>query len=128
MLAPERQTVPLVFADAILSIGGVELTVGTAFDLAYQITANTLPVIGNPVTPDVFDNDARLSGSITILREDLSRLSNFLDEDELELIILLEEPESVPKDYWALYVPKLKYMGDDAPIGSDNRGLRSGRK
>lgn len=116
----EYTSEPLVFADAILSLGGTELAVGTSFELNYEITANTLPVIGSAVTPDVFDNDARLSGSLTILREDLTRLSSFIDEDELELMVLLQEPEAVPKDYFSFYVPKLKFMAFDAPLGSDN--------
>lgn len=115
----EYTTDPLVFADAVISLGGTTITKATAFSLNYEITAATLPVIGSTSTPDVFDNDARLSGSISILREDLSRLSSFINEDELELTILLQEPGTAPQPYISLYVPRLKFMDNDSPLGND---------
>ena len=110
---------PMVFADALISFGGDEIAVATAFELVLEIDAQTLPVIGSTVTPDVFDNTARLSGSITFLREDLDRLSNYLDEDVLALHILLEEKESDPQDYIAIFVPRIKIMGHDSALGDD---------
>lgn len=110
---------PLVFADAVITFGGTSLAVATAFNLTYELTAQTLPVIGSDITPNVFDNEARLSGSITVLREDLARLSNFIDEDELELHILLQEPGTDPRAYISFFIPLLKLMGNDAPLGSD---------
>ena len=115
----EYTTDPLVFADALISYGGSEIAVATAFELVYEVQAATLPVIGSTTTPDVFDNEARLSGSITFLREDLARLSNFIDEDVLELHILLEEKESDPQDYISIYVPRIKIMDIDSALGSD---------
>lgn len=110
---------PLVFADAVIGVAGTDITVATAFELNYEITADTLPVIGSTTTPDVFDNDARLSGSLTFLRQDLTRLSNFIDEDELELQIFLTENETAPADYISIFVPKLKFMDVSADLGSD---------
>ena len=115
----EFTSTPLVFADAKISLGGNEIAIATAFELNYAVTAQTLPVIGSDTTPDVFDTDARLTGTLTLLREDMSLLSNFLDEDELELHIMLEEPEAVPKDYIGIYIPKLVLMNLDAPLGGD---------
>ena len=115
----EYSSRPLVFADAVISLGGSALTVATAFSLNYELTAQTLPVIGSDITPNVFDNEARLSGSLTVLREDLDQLSSFIDEDELELHILLQEPGDDPRAYLSLFVPLLKLMGNDAPLGND---------
>lgn len=112
-------TDPLVFADAAITLGGTTITKATAFNLAYEITGATVPVIGSEITPDVFLNDARLSGSITILREDLANLQSFIDEDELELTILLEEPGTAPQPYISIFVPLLKFMDNDSPLGSD---------
>lgn len=118
--APTTYTTdPLVFADAIISLRGTKITVATAFSLSYQLTAQTLPVIGSDVTPDVFDNEARLTGTLSVLREDLANLSSFADEDEIELAVLLQESGDEPKGYMGLFVPKLKFMGVDAALGSD---------
>lgn len=116
---------PLTLADATIYLGNEPLTIATQFELNYEITADTLPVIGSNLTPDVFDNDARLSGTITILRQDLARFSAFDAETEYELQILLVENEAEPKDYIQLFVPKLKFMNLDAPIGSDGGMLET---
>lgn len=116
---------PLVFADAVISLGGEEITVATGFSMSYQIGASTLPVIGSAVTPDVYDNEARLSGDLTVLQEDLARLTNYTDEDELELHILLQEPEDAPKDYIGIFVPRLKFVANTNQKGGDGAMVES---
>lgn len=110
---------PLVFADAQLCYNGTVLANVTAFELNYAINAATQPVIGTTVSPDIFDNQASLSGSISLIRQDLANVSLFLAETELELHVLLVEPESEPKDCLKFYIPRVKLMGVDAPIGGD---------
>jgi len=110
---------PLVFADANIAFGGSDIAVATAFELNLEINAATLPVIGSTTTPDVFDNDARISGTITVLRESLTNLSRYINETELELHVLMKEPGSVPQAYISVFVPRIKLMGVDAPIGGD---------
>lgn len=109
----------LVMADAVVHFAGSDIAVATSVELSYQVNAATLPVIGSTVTPDVFDNEARLTGSITVLRADLANLSNYINETELELFIMLQEPEAEPKDYIGIYVPRLKLGSVDAAIGGD---------
>jgi hypothetical protein len=110
---------PLVFADALIALGGSDVVVATSFELNLAITAKTEPVVGSSISPDVFDNDARLSGSLTLLRQDLVNLQRYADETDLELHILLSEPEAEPKDHLSIFVPRLKFMGLDKPIGGD---------
>lgn len=113
-------TDPLAFSDAIISVAGSKVAVATAFSLSCQLTAETLPVIGSDVTPDVFDNELRVSGSISVLREDLANLTSFADEDEIELAVLLQDAGDAPKGYMGIFVPKIKFMGLDAPLGSNS--------
>lgn len=114
----EYTTGPLVFADAVIGFDGAKLITATSFSLSLDNGGSTLPVIGSSVGPDVFDGPARLTGSISMLREDLDSLGDFADEDELELFVLLQASMAAPKSYWGLYVPRLKLMGLDAPLGS----------
>lgn len=110
----------LVMADAVIAFAGsTDVTVLTAVEVSYQINTATLPVIGSTTTPDVFDGEARLTGSVTMLVEDLDNLSNYTNETELELFILLQENEAVPKDYIGLYIPLLKIGSLEAPLGGD---------
>lgn len=116
----EYTTVPLVFADAAIYFDGQKLTTATAFSLSLDNGGATLPVIGSASSPDVFDGSARLSGSLTFVREDLDTLSDFANETELELFVLMQAAMTAPKSYVGLYVPRLKIMGLDAPLGSDS--------
>lgn len=116
----EYTTVPLVFADAVIYFDGAKLTTATSFSLTYDTGGSTLPVIGNDTTPDVFDSQARLTGSLSLLREDLDSLTDFAGETELELFVMLQGAQTAPKSYMGFYVPRLKLMGLDAPLGSDS--------
>ena len=116
----EYTTGPLAFSDAFIGFDGARLTTATAFSLSLDNGGATLPVIGNTTSPDVFDGPARLSGSLSFLREDLDTLGDYTDEDELELFILLQAAMTAPKNYVGIYVPRIKIMGLDAPLGSDS--------
>jgi hypothetical protein len=115
----------LVFSDARISVNGVDIAVATAFELNYEITAATTPVVGSQITPDVFDNDANLSGSFSLLREGMDNVRAFVDEDEFELHVLLRIPGSEPQDCIALYVPRIKFNDNDAPLGGDGAMIES---
>lgn len=112
-------TIPLTFADAVVAYNGASVATCTAFEFNYQVAAATQPVIGASVTPDVFDNDATLTGSLSFVREDLTRLTQFVNETELSCHILLVEPESEPKDCLSVFVPYLKLTGESSEIGGD---------
>lgn len=114
----EYTTGPLAFSDAVIGFDGAKLIAATSFSWSLDNGGSTLPVIGSSVGPDVFDGPARLSGTISMLREDLDSLGDFADEDELELFVLLQASMAAPKSYFGLYVPRLKLMGLDAPLGS----------
>lgn len=118
-------TTPLVFADARISVGGIDIAVATAFELTYAINAATQPVVGSVTSPDVFDNDVTLSGSFSLIRQDFINLIAFTNETEFELHILLTEPTVEPKGYISFYVPRIKFTGIDASLGGDGAMVES---
>lgn len=120
-IAPTQFTsIPLVFADATISYAGTDIAIATAFELNYVIAAATQPVIGSSITPDVFDNDARLKGSISIVRQDLAALTALSAETEFALNILLVEPEAEPKDCINFYIPRVKLTAVNGSVGGDS--------
>lgn len=110
---------PMVFADATLSYNGVDVGFLTGFSMDIQLNAKTEPVVGSFVTPDIFDNELRISGSMSALRSDLQGLTDFAAETEFGLHILLVENEAEPKDYLAIYIPAVKLASADASFGGD---------
>ena len=107
----------LIADDSSIHYNGVAITKLTGFDLNFQITAAGEPVIGSFVSPDIFDNDLAVSGSITGLRDDFSNLTLFDAETEFEIQILLQEPSGTPKKCISVFLPRAKISQLSAPVG-----------
>lgn len=118
--APTLTTsIALTLADATIRYGGADIATLTSFEMSYDLTAKTQPVIGSLVTPDIFENPSAVSGSISGIRSDFTNLSRFIAETELELHVLMVEPESEPKDFISLFLPRIKLTGVDKGFGGD---------
>lgn len=107
----------LVADDSTIRYNGAVVATFTGFDLDFSIGAAGQPVIGSFVSPDIFDNDLTVSGSITGLRSDFSNLTLYDAETEFEFAILLEELETAPKDCISIFFPRVKISALSAPVG-----------
>jgi len=115
----EYATDPLVFVDAKIAKGGTDIATATSFELVGELGGQTLPVIGSTVSPDVFDNEFVVNGSLSLLRTDLDNLEALDAETEYELHILLEEPSGTPAKCFSLFLPRVKFSGVTAALGQD---------
>lgn len=107
----------LIADDSTIRYNGAPVASFTGFDLDFQITAAGVPVIGSLTTPDIFDNDLAVSGTITGLRSDFSNLTLYDAETEFEVQIKLQEPTGSPPACLSIYVPRAKISGLSAPVG-----------
>jgi hypothetical protein len=107
----------LVADDSAIRMNGAEVAKFTGLTLNFNITASGVPVIGSFVSPDIFDNDMAPDGQITGLRSNFANLDLYDAETEFELSILLEEPESRPKDFLSFFLPRVKIASLSAPVG-----------
>jgi hypothetical protein len=110
-------TLGLIADDSAIRMNGAAVADFTGFDLDFQIAANGQPVIGSLATPDIFDNDLAVSGTITGLRDDFANLTLYDAETEFEVSILLEEPGSTPKNCLSIFLPRVKIAALSAPVG-----------
>jgi hypothetical protein len=118
-------SIGLVIADATIRYAGADVVTLTSFDFTLDNKASTTPIVGATVTPDVFDNAAMLSGTFSAMRMDLTNLTKFTSETELELHLLLVEPMSEPKNCLSIFIPRLKLTGTTAPFGADGAMIES---
>jgi hypothetical protein len=93
------------------------VTTFTGLNLKLSITAKGEPVIGNRVSPDIFDNDLAASGTITGLRSDFATLTSFDAETEFDIMLVLREPGTAPVACFGLYIPRVKIASVSAPVG-----------
>ena len=112
-------SIALTWADAVIRVGANSRTNLTAFELMIDMSAKGQPVIGSSTTPDVFENNSKVTGSISSTLTDFSDLTNFTAETEFEFHALLTEPESEPKDYISLFFARGKLTAFDDSIGQD---------
>ena len=119
---------PLSVVDATIRLGSTDLVDLTGLELTFD-TAPTAPdVFGSGAikyAPDVFPGDMKVSGSITALRADLSRVADFLDETQLSLHILAVENESEPKSFVSIYLPNFTLGSVDKSALSKSGGPRT---
>lgn len=108
----------LIADDSAIRYNGNNVATFTGFDLDFTIAAKGEPVIGSFVSPDVFDNDLVITGTITALRSDFSNLVLFDGETEFEVGILLQEPNTgPPKNCVSVFLPRVKISKLSAPVG-----------
>ncbi|MFH1603813.1 MAG: phage tail tube protein, partial [Pseudomonadota bacterium] len=117
--------ISVVADDSVILKDGVAVTTFTSMDLDFTIAAKGEPTIGNLTSPDVFDNDLSVTGTITALRSDFQNLIDYDAESEFSVAIKLEEPVAAPKPCVSLYLPRVKIGGVDAPLGGDGAQIET---
>lgn len=107
--------------EAVIRLGTQDVVDVTAMDITINLSASGTAVAGSNVTPEVFTNNAVVEGSITALKKDLSRVQNFLNEDQLSLHLLFTENEAEPRDFCSVFIGNLTLAGaTDSEVGQDN--------
>lgn len=113
----EHTSIGLTMVDSIIRFDGADVGV-SAFTLNYDLQPSTQPLSGTVLSADVYDNEARLSGSVSMNKEDAADIDNFGSETEIELHAMLVEPEAEPKTAFGIFIPRLKLTGVGGPIGN----------
>jgi hypothetical protein len=130
-------TLGLTAVEAQILLAGAPIVDLTSVNLSIDLSAQGTGVVGSVLTPDVFDNLAKVTGSISALRQDLDKVQDFLNEAQLSLSLVFVENESDPQSYINFFVGNLTFgsatkseLGQDGPrtqsfdllIGKDERG------
>lgn len=111
-------TIGLVAVDAAISLGGSPILDLTAVDFMLDLKAKDEAMIGTTLTPDVFDNQMTISGSLSAVRKDAALQSDFLGETHLALVIALAEP-SPGTGVLTFTLPKIVLTDYASSFGAD---------
>ena len=127
--APTVTTGDSLVADTgVITYQGDRVLTFTGMDLTFAIDASVQPAIGTVFPGDVFLNRLNVTGSVTVMREDLAALSDFDNETEFALCSMLQEPGKTTalKDTVAIYMPRCKISGLEAPtMGGDGAKIET---
>ncbi len=112
-------TIALTMVDATLRFGGADVASLTAFEVSLDMGARGQPVIGSRITPDIFESNTGVTGSLSGLRTDFTNLTRATAETELEFNALLVQPESEPKGFVNIFIPRIKIQVPSKGFGQD---------
>jgi hypothetical protein len=115
----------LTLADAVIRFSGEDVAVLTAMSTALDNRQAGQAVIGGRTTPDVFEGKSRGDGSVTAIRRDLAYVRKYLAETELELHVMLTQPEAEPKGFLSYFLGRIKLGQPTKELGGDNALLET---
>lgn len=98
---------PLSAVEAAIYFGGESLLDATAWTLGFDLTGQGAGVIASTRTPDVFLNNAKVTFSLTALRRNLNRMSDFLAENPVTFFCRMAENEAAPPDFMGLSITNM---------------------
>ena len=112
----------LVMTTGSIRIGGVDYDVLTGFTLTIDL-GGSVPAVLSSTSPDVFLDNATVSGSFTVLMQDLVFDDAFDNETPVDFFIVCSENETDPADFISFYVGNATLTAPQGPIG--NTGART---
>lgn len=121
----ETATIGLTAVECGIRFGGGDVLDLTALTLDLNLNASGTEVIGSTVTPEVFTNNAAITGSVTMLKKDALLQKAFLAEDQLSLHLTAVSPDG-DTDFVSFYLGNFSLGSfSKSDIGADNGRTQS---
>lgn len=97
-------TLPIKMVDGTIHIGGVEQAALEGFSFVLDLGGEVPPGL-SPVSVDVYLANAKVSGTFSAFKTDLTFLNAFDAETQLDFVINCEENEADPVDFVLFAIP-----------------------
>lgn len=92
-------------------LNGSQIAVVTGVNIDIDLGAANTPVVGSNVSPDIFYGRAiTVRGQLSAYITNNAYLTAFRDETEMELFLQFQEPGSEPRDFFSIFLPRVKLM------------------
>lgn len=121
--APTLTTTEMMVAtDAAITIDGSPVLDLTAFDLTVNNGLSVAKVVGSPYSPDVYEGNFSVSGTLSALRSSAARQTAYLAGTPFELSITFADPVGNTMEFlW----PNLLMTDFNLPLGNDGPAVAS---
>jgi len=86
----------------------------TSLEFSIDNAMNPTFVVGDDATPHLETGMATVEGTLTAYFEDAALINRFIDEDESELIVSVDDPTGANE--YTFTFPKIKVNGADVPV------------
>lgn len=117
--SPTAETTSGIFAavNGTLRLGGADVAIVTGAQLNLAGNMQTSAAIGSNTTPLISQGRVMLSGQLMVHFTDSTFLSNFVNEDELALNIVMTASSAVNAEFVNLNIPRIKLGSADVDDG-----------
>lgn len=108
--------------NGLIRVGGTTVGVITALEIAVAMEADAPGVVGQLFPPDILLGTSDVTGSITALLEDNVLLNNFINEDEISILVRLDAGAGAAPEAITIHLPRVKFTGGD--VQRDGQGAQ----
>ncbi len=99
--------------NGLLMVGGEVQAVITGINIQMQLNPSGEPVVGSDLLPEIFLGRANVSGQMTAQFKDPDLIQNFIDEDEISILVYLTTSSADATPALTFYLPRVKLGGSD---------------
>ena len=102
-------------------VDGVSVALITGMDLNVNGGMTGGEVIGSNISPDIFEGRVRASGQMTVYLQDETFANYFLNESEVEVLVVVNQDNTANSQFIAIHMPRIK-LGS-ATVDDGEKGL-----
>jgi hypothetical protein len=99
-----------------LFVAGSRVGVVTGLDLTCDLAPSAAEVIGQNFVAEIFLGRASVSGSVTAFFQDTTLISNFMNEDEVSIIVDLTTTSAAASPAISIFLPRIKFGDANLPL------------
>jgi len=123
--SPTAETGTGIFAavNGLLRVNGAVQGVVTGISITMNLAPSSDAVVGQDFVPEVFLGSANITGQVTALFENADLINNFVDEDEIDILVYLTTTSAVDTPAATIYLPRVKFGA--ANVATQGMGAQS---
>jgi hypothetical protein len=99
----------------VIEVDGSPVLDVTSFDFTFDNGLSVAKVIGSPYSPDVYEENATLAGSLSALRTTITRSAAYIAGTDFDFVVTGEDPAG---NQLIFTFKNLIYTGDTLPLGN----------
>lgn len=112
----------MVATDAVIEIDGSPVLDLTSFDFTLDNGLSLAKVVGSKLSPDVYENNLRVTGSLSALRSSTARHSAYLAGTPFAFVLTCEDPDG---NQMIFTFPNLLTTGLSLPLGNQGPPIQT---
>jgi hypothetical protein len=114
--APETTAGIMAAVNGLLQVSGRTVGVVTGITLQMDTSPSSDAVVGQDFVPEVFLGSTNITGQITADLEDGRFFADFLDEEELSVLVYLTTTSAPDAEAVSIFLPRIKLTDADVPL------------